>query len=382
MINKKVAIITYYFNIRDTDRPYSVYKYFKQKGFNVEVICGDYDHNAKQYKEYDIDDINSIHVKKYSKNISIKRIYSNLMFAIDASKYIKNTKHDIYYIIIPPNITAFLCGIIAKKSNSKLIVDVFDLYPETIPLSPKIKKILNLFGLWIWSYLRDYSIKISDVFISSCNYYLSYLGISKSKKNHVVPLCKGNARINNVKFIDNDCLNIVYLGALTHNYDFESLIYIMKELKNVNKRAKLSIIGDGENREWLLMSLKKNEIEFEFYGRMYDDVEKEKILTKCHFGFNGFKENTNIALSYKSMEYMSNGLALINSCKEDTWNLVNSNNIGINYNNFTLDKLINQMINLTADEIQEMKENSLQVYNKYYSFDKYLENMDSIIDHF
>ncbi|EMF47443.1 hypothetical protein B481_1031 [Planococcus halocryophilus Or1] len=75
----------------------------------------------------------------------------------------------------------------------------------------------------------------------------------------------------------------------------------------------------------------------------------------CDFGFNGFKDETSVGLSYKSLDYMDYGLALINSTKEDTWNLINENQAGLNYFADDVDSLINNLVNLAPEDVLLMK---------------------------
>lgn len=375
---KKVLILTYYFNTRDTDRAYSVLQYFKSRNYDVELICGNYDHNSKKTVHYNTPEVKEIPVWQYNKNISIKRILSNIKFAYDVKKHIKKETFDIAYVISPPNITGYVNKKIFKEKGVLFVLDVFDLYPETIPINERLKKILFYFGLGVWAYLRNASIKKADKFIGSCNYYFTRLNIKEDERNNIVPLCKNDSEVQEIKQIPIDELRIIYLGALTGNYDFEGLVQIMIELKNKEKQAKLFIIGDGYRREWLLKELEHNNINYEYLGRIYDDEIKRKVFEKCHFGFNGFKDNASIALSYKSMEYMSNGLALINSCKEDTWNLVDKENIGINYKSEDITNLVQSILSLSEEQLFSMKVNALSVYGKEYSYTRYCERMDRI----
>lgn len=375
---KKIIIISYYLNLRDTDRCYTIYRYFKEKGYDVQMYCGNYDHNSKQIVEYGLDDVEEINVIPYKKNMSISRMISAYKFGLDVRKRLKNVKADIVYVVGPPNSTAYLVRKNTKKSGAKFVSDIYDLYPETIPLGNRTKKIAHICGFWWWSHLRNSVISKADIFIGSCDYYFTLLGLKESDRCKMVPLCKSNQSVKRKDILPNDKLNILYLGALTGNYDFDGMVKIMKKLKDRGKPTKLYIIGDGPNKEWLLSELEMKKIEYEFLGRVYDDNIKADIAGKCHFGFNGFKENVAIALSYKSMEYMSNGLALINCCKEDTWNLVETKKIGVNYTNKTIDEAVDKLVKLTAEEIFEMQNMSSKTYDENYSYECYKKKMDEI----
>lgn len=375
---KNILLVSYYFNLRDTDRAYTVFNYFNNGDYNIQALVGNYDHNSKKTVSYGIDNVKEIPVISYKKNVSVSRIISYIKFSYDVKKLIKKIEFDIAYIIGPPNSTGFLLRKIIKRKGSKLVSDIYDLYPETIPISKEMKKILKYFGFGFWSYLRDSTIKYADCFIGSCQYYFTYLGLKEDSKHKMIPLCKGEAQIENVEKQNYNSVNIVYLGALTGNYDFDGLIELMVLLKKAGRASHLDIIGDGEKKDWLLNRCKEECLDFNFYGRVYDDSAKSRIMRNCHFGFNGFKANAAIALSYKSMEYMSNGLALINSCKEDTWELVELEGIGINYTCGKIDDLVRKILATTSENVYDMQKASLKVYKERYAYHNFKEKMDAI----
>lgn len=377
-MKKKIIIVSYYLNLRDTDRCYTVYTYFKDKGYDISMFCGNFDHNSKSKVNYDIEEVEEIEVMPYQKNMSVKRMISAFKFGLDVRKKIKKLNADIVYVVGPPNSTAFLVRKTVKKMRAQFVSDIYDLYPETIPISEKAKKAAKVCGFWWWSYMRNSVIQKADYFIGSCQYYFSLLKLRENDHLKMVPLCKSDASIKRDSVLSTDTLHILYLGALTGNYDFEGLVKIMETLKKKGKAAVLHIIGDGPRKEWLLSQLDEKNITYEFLGRVYDDKIKSEVMRNCHFGFNGFKENVAIALSYKSMEYMSNALALINCCKEDTWELVKEKNIGINYTWDTINETVDRMILLTANQIFSMQNNASVQYDKNYSYECYKKKMDEI----
>lgn len=375
---KKVVIVSYYFNQRDTDRSFAVLNYFTQAGFDVVLLCGNYDHNSKSYVNYGIDKVIQIPVMRYEKNISFQRKLSYLKFGFDVKKRLENMSFDIGYVVGPPNSTGFILYKTIKLKNALLVTDIYDLYPETIPISREKKKILKYLGFGFWSHMRDSVIKKADIFIGSCDYYFTDLGLSKNRNNHMVPLCKGEAMLESPSQISNSQLRFVYLGAITGNYDFEGLVFLLSLIMKKNRNVHLDIIGEGGRREWLLEQLENKQIPYDFHGRIYDDQMKLKIMDQCQFGFNGFKEDAAIALSYKSMEYMANGLALINSCKEDTWKIVESENIGINYRINELNLCAETIVSLGAEQIFEMRKQSLRIYNERFAWHNFVNHMDNI----
>ena len=77
-------------------------------------------------------------------------------------------------------------------------------------------------------------------------------------------------------------------------------------------------------------------------------------------------KSTEVALSYKSVDYLSYGVPLLNSAKEDTKILVNEENIGYNFNSNSLESLINKLSEININEIDIMKRKSYNIYKKNY----------------
>ena len=84
----------------------------------------------------------------------------------------------------------------------------------------------------------------------------------------------------------------------------------------------------------------------------------------CWFGFNGYKDNTEVSLSYKSIDYLSYGVPLLNSAKEDSYNLVADEKIGFNFSENKLDELIIELATISLSEVVEMKKKSFSIFSK------------------
>jgi len=134
-------------------------------------------------------------------------------------------------------------------------------------------------------------------------------------------------------------------------------------------------------KDWLLSALKENNIKYVYFGKIFEEEEKKEILSKCDFGFNGYKSNTEVALSYKSIDYLSYGLPLINSAKNDTRDYVEKYNIGFNYNENTVDQLIENLKTLKSKELEKMKKNAYQYFLENFTWDKYEAQMSGIVNY-
>lgn len=363
---KKVLVVSYVFNLSNTVRAYAVYKAL-QDHYNVKVLYADYDHYSKKHVVYPDKDFSNVSVPAYKTNFSPMRIISSVIFSWKTIKEVKKNPVDLVYVICPPNLGAYLMSRKCKKNNIICMLDIVDLHPESIPINQRIKNIGNFFGLYFWKNLRDRAIKYSDKVIVECEYYISAISNKYKDKISTIYLSKKSEITHlSLENIQEDVINIVYLGSIGHIYDFDSLINLSELLMKNNVKVNIHIIGDGEKRAWLLDELTNKHIPYTYYGKIYDEKEKQKIMEFCDFGFNGFKPETSVGLSYKSIDYMDYGLALINSTKHDTWNLIENHGAGLNYSSDNIPLLVDEIVRLDKDEIVMMKKKSRQLFEHYF----------------
>lgn len=380
---KKVLVISCFYSETNASRPYLVYKYFKDKHQEVKVIYSQFSHSHKDYIELNNNDYIGVRPLPYTKNLSLKRILSHIDFSLKTVKIIKLEVPDLVYINIPPNFLGYQVVKICKKYNINVITDIIDIWPEALPIPSKINNIfMNTLGI-PWKWFRKYALDNSEYIISESKYFIDKLKINYDKIEiiHLCKILKSNIDISLDNVLINNTINIAYLGAMNYIYDFENLIKMCKLICKTNK-VKLHIIGDGERREWLIGKLKEEKINYKYYGKVYDEDIKRDILSKCDFGFNGYKSTTEVALSYKSVDYLSYGLLLINSACGDTWNIIEENKIGFNYKEEELHSLVNNILNLDKENIYMMRQNSINVFKQLFCWNIFINKMDKILNIF
>ena len=78
------------------------------------------------------------------------------------------------YHCAPPNSTIRIISKIREKNEFKLITEIGDMWPETMPVSDEIKKLFFI-PLSYWKGLRDKNLNNSDVIIAECNLFKKQL---------------------------------------------------------------------------------------------------------------------------------------------------------------------------------------------------------------
>lgn len=324
---KKVVIV----NCFDTyeDRVLLLRQFFADRGDEVTVVTSNYRHVKKRVRETFPEGFVVIPTKPYKRNISVDRLVSHSTFAEDVFERVKGLSPDILWVLAPPNSLVKQAAKYKHLNPSvKLIVDVIDMWPETLPI-PYFK---NLPPLYNWRRLRDKNINAADRVVAECGLYRAVLSkVCPREKLRTLYYAKQEKAATSVPNPTTDRYSLCYLGSINNIIDIPCICNIIKKMPKREKPVLLHIIGDGEQRGLLISEAKKAGAEVIYHGRVYDAKEKQKIFDMCNFGLNIMKENVFVGLTMKSVDYFAGGLPIINNIKGDTWDFVNNSEVGLNY---------------------------------------------------
>lgn len=177
--------------------------------------------------------------------------------------------------------------------------------------------------------------------------------------------------------MDDNQLNLCYLGSINNIIDINLIIKLMTELNKIKKTV-LHIVGDGEKRDKFLVQLSSADIPVIYYGSIYNEHKKMEILSKCDYGLNIMKSTVCVGITMKSVDYMHAGIPMINNIKGDTWDLIESNPLGINCKSNLCSELANEIV----DRRNQMKENRTyirELYNELFSEEAYNKRMEECL---
>lgn len=376
-MKNKVLVISNFHEDASISRSNMAYKYFLDRGYNTTVLYSNFSHSLKKFRYFKNVDFKPLSTIKYKSSLSLNRILSYLIFSFKVFKFIRKSKFDIIYVNLPPNILA-IAVLLNRRKGAKIILDILDLWPESFPHNNNFFKKTILFILGkILSRIRAISIKKSDYCITESDFFFKKLNLSEKKNSKTILLKKFQKR---PLILDNTSseLSIAYLGNLGNIYDFHSLFKIIKGVE-ISRPVHLHIIGLGPLSDWFFSELDNLKISYTNHGASFDENLKREILVPCWFGFNGYKDETEVSLSYKSIDYLSYGVPLLNSAKQDTRNLVIQQKIGFNFSSKKIDELILKLAKISLEEVVIMKKKSHKVFQQKFSGDSYLKDMDLVL---
>jgi glycosyltransferase involved in cell wall biosynthesis len=377
-MSKKILIISNFHEDSPISRSNMAFNYYIDRGYDPIVLCSSFSHSLKKFREFDNKNFITLKTISYTSSLSINRILSYLVFSYGVFKFLGKNRFDLVYVNLPPNGLG-LPLLLRKKRFTNLVVDIIDLWPESFPINKGvIKKTILYTSSLLPKIIRKKIIDYSDFCITESNYFYEKLDLKNNSTSKVIYIKKPKLIEPCFEKVSKE-LSIIYLGNIGKIYDFDSLIKIIKGVKK-KRKVVLHIIGLGPLSSWFFDSLKNENIDYHYHGASFDENFKSEIISKCWFGFNGYKNNTEVALSYKSIDYLSYGVPLINSAKEDTRDLVDNERIGYNFHSESLKIIIDELSKVSLGEIDLMKKRSYNLFKNSFSEKSYYSEMDSVMN--
>lgn len=339
---------------------------YVKKGYDVIYVTSDFDHMTKKrycFNEYK--NSKQLHVISYKKNLSISRILSHLMFSYKTFYMLLACKPELVYVEVPNNSLVKSSAKYKKINNAEIIVDVFDMWPESMPV--KTKNMIVNWGFDIWRNFRNKNLKFADQIWIECDYYRELLSAQKINLPMETKYLKlKNAETSIEMKVSEEEIDLCYLGSINNIIDISLIEKIVSEFAN-NKRTRIHIIGDGERKDEFLDILKKNSIEIIDHGKVYEIDKLQEIFDQCWFGINVLREDLAIGITMKSISYFRGGLPIINTVQGDTSRFVEECNIGINVDRHDVKSCVLRILNITKDDLACMKNNTRNLFEQKFA---------------
>lgn len=314
----------------------------------VEVLTTSFSHRTKKQRKVTTEQLKDINYKLtmiyepgYTKNVSLKRVYSHYIMGKNLKEYLKKRKKpDVIYCAVPSLNAAKVAAEYAQQYNVRFIIDVQDLWPEAFQMVFNVPIISDIV-FYPMKRQADYIYAAADEIIAVSQTYVNRAlkANNKVENGHSVFLGTELDYFDNLaeknKYTNKpeDELWLAYIGTLGHSYDIECVIDALKILKDKGiKNVKFIVMGDGPLKTKFENYAKKQGINAEFLGRL--DYEKMVgILTACDIAVNPIKARSAGSIINKVGDYAAAGLPVINTQENIEYrNLVNEYHCGINCN--------------------------------------------------
>lgn len=287
------------------------------KRYDVTLLTSSFRHSTKSQREQCEDcypyKVKVVFAPSYSSNVSLKRIFSHRVFFKNFKDWFmrNGTGFDLVYSAYPLISTNVFLVKNKNLFNYKLIVDVQDVWPESISAAfPFVKN----FPLWMIPYTRqaDFCYKGADALVAVSKTYLdramlvcpntvgavAYIG-SDSDKIESAPILN----------LDKRKLKLVYIGSLGYSYDIKTVVLAVNEMIEAGLAVELHIFGGG-HQESELKTVASQDVKFHGY------VDYDRMISfvkACDLGVNALKASAPQSITNKLSDYFSVGIPMLNS---------------------------------------------------------------------
>ncbi len=371
----KTAVLISCFHYYD-NRLFLADEYLKAQGYKTRYLTSDYDTVRKRPFQCHQPDAYQIHTRPYYKNLTLRRILSHRDFALGMYKHLCSLPQapDMIVAIVPPNfIASYLRKYKRKHPQVKLVIDLYDLWPESFP-SGRMKKLLApVFR--VWGLLRDRTLPMADRILTECDMYRQRLGLEQDPRAVTFPLA-GRRRpdADLTAKLPQQGLSLCYLGSINNIINIPAITGLVDALSR-QIPVTVHVIGRGERQEEFLQSLATTQAQVQFHGEVYDPQKKLEVLSACHFGLNIMKETVCVGLTMKSVDYFGHDLPIINNIPADTASLVEKYRVGVNLSEDTVEKLLA----MSREEMLAMRENVHRMYDECFDVEVLRKKMEEIL---
>ena len=149
-------------------------------------------------------------------------------------------KPELVYVEVPNNSLVKSSAKYKKINNAEIIVDVFDMWPESMPV--KTKNMIVNWGFDIWRNFRNKNLKFADQIWIECDYYRELLSAQKINLPMETKYLKlKNAETSIEMKVSEEEIDLCYLGSINNIIDISLIEKIVSEFAK-NKRDRKSVV--------------------------------------------------------------------------------------------------------------------------------------------
>lgn len=351
-----------------------------EPAYDVNVLVQDFDHVTRDYKLRRREDYEYIHMPRFRKNLSAGRIKSYIRWSANVYRRICEIRPDVLYVILPPNALAWHSMRYCRRHPGvKLITDIYNLWPEALPVT-RFAKAVSL-PTAVWKDMRNRALNASALTFTECNLYRDILSEQIDVSRFVtLYLCKPQEEFilrsaeNRIEAYEAKCagqrdvrrrgVHFGYLGNLNNIIDIDGMCSIVQRVCALGVPVRCSVIGKGEQEQTVVSRLEQAGAQVSFYGPIYDEGRKLEILSETDFCFNMFKSSVVVGLTTKSTDYFSLGVPIINTIRGDTWDFVRTYGVGINDTGKNAKEILSA---IETGQVVSMRRSAFALYHRLFT---------------
>jgi len=398
----KILLVTQWFEPEPTFKGLLFAKSLRDAGHEVEVLTGFpnypgglvYDGYKLSFYQREVMDGIVVHRAPLfpSHDFSgIKRALNYLSFALSSFivGLLKTRKLDVIYGYHPPLTTPLSCLMLSALKRVPLVVDVQDLWPDTLSATGMIKNkmVLSLVNVLCNLVYR----KAAKVVVLSpgFRYRLVSRGVPEEKIVVIYNWCNEPAIekpvASEVRLPQNGKISILFAGNLGTAQGLPSIISAAEHLKNMNVPANIVFLGDGVAKQKAIESASSKELENVFFLPRVPMSQVGGILSSAdvllvHLNHD---ELFRITIPSRTQASLAVGKPIIMAVSGDAANLVKKSGAGIICEPNCPESLANsvkKMVLMSGKERDELSKKAKLFYYENLSLEKGVQQFVEVFE--
>ncbi|MEG1572585.1 MAG: glycosyltransferase family 4 protein [Bacteroidales bacterium] len=399
ILKKKIWLINQYAmppKLESRLRTIKFAHYLSEIGYDVTIFASSVMHNMDinlitdnaKYMEKTYDDLHFVHIKtkQYKKN-GFARIIGLLQFPIRFCLIAKNFNKP--NIIIQTATVPFgnIIYFFAKKINAKYIVEILDLWPQSLVDLGMLSKRNPI--LMVWYYLEKWLYKKADTIVFSMEGGKEYICDNKWDLGHGGPIdlnkvyyinngvdlndfnrYKQEYIVKDLDLQDESIKKIIYLGSIRLANNLQKLIDTAVFLKE-QKDIKILLYGDGDDRQFLEKYCLENNLDNVIFKEKWIDPKYVPyVLSKArvnvlnympgNFGKYGGSQS-------KLFQYLAAGKPICSNLNM-MYDIINKYDVGISreYTSATeYAEVLSDLVNLNDEKYQALSQRAQEAAKNF-----------------
>jgi|26BtaG_2_1085354.scaffolds.fasta_scaffold00741_8 glycosyltransferase involved in cell wall biosynthesis len=292
--------------------------------YDVVFLTSRFCHILKKHRteEPKIDNIKIILLDEpgYVSNVGFSRLFSHRVFCKNFELFLEEngSDFDLVYSAFPLIYTNFLLGKHKEEFGYKLVIDVQDIWPDSI--TGPIPALSGRLGKIVLSPINKYANRTyakADGLVAVSDTYLKKADVSNLPRDFKTVVYIGSDDINdNYNYkpeLDlSKPLTATYIGTMAGSYDLATIIEAAALCKG---KVNIKFIGAGPHEHSLKLLNKSLENPVIFLGLL--PYEKAmKVLANSDVAINPIKTGAQQSITNKLSDYLSCGLPIV-SCQKN-----------------------------------------------------------------
>lgn len=292
-------------------------------------------------------DIRCLPVPTYSRNISLQRLRSHRAYGRSVRRGIREANlPDVITASAPPLDSAVEATRFGSKQGIPTVVDIQDQWPDTFTRAlPRIAQPLSRVVFRAYYQAEREAYQAADAIIGVAQGYLDrglevggaktlteVLGLGVHLAEFDAAMDKARRRPDRKWIKPENETWVLYGGSLSHSYDFESIFRAAQRSRDVfGDRVRFIIAGDGDlgsKAREIHESLALDTVSMPGFLPLEEWAE---LLSEADVGLIATFPQALIYMPNKFYDYLSAGVAILNTLPGECGALVTDRGCGLNY---------------------------------------------------